>query len=244
MRLYDMHSHILPEFDDGAQNIAESLSLLECLSAQGVDNVCLTPHFYTNEMSAVDFIEKRRVAFERFVPYIPQGMNIVLGAEVFVTKYLFTNNDFSKLTYGKSNFMLTEFAYNTSFSERSFKYFRKLIDDHGLIPVIPHVERYDALIDNPSKIIELKKLGILIQTNIANYAKKSPYFRRRKLLNLINEGYIDILGSDAHSFTHNTPDVFSEAIDCLTDKCGVQKLRTMMDKAEYIFERALYGEVE
>ncbi len=244
MRLYDMHSHILPEFDDGAQNIAESLSLLECLSAQGVDNVCLTPHFYTNEMSAVDFIERRRAAFERFVPYIPQGMNIVLGAEVFVTKYLFTNNDFSKLTYGKSNFMLTEFAYNTSFSERSVKYFRKLIDDHGLIPVIPHVERYDALIDNPSKIIELKKLGILIQTNIANYAKKSPYFRRRKLLNLINEGYIDILGSDAHSFTHNTPDVFSEAIDCLTDKCGVQKLRTMMDKAEYIFERALYGEVE
>ena len=244
MRLYDMHSHILPGFDDGAQNIAESLSLLECLNAQEVNNVCLTPHFYTNEMSAIDFVEKRNEAFRKFLPYIPQGLNVVLGAEVFVTKYLFTNRDFSKLTYGKSNFILTEFAYSSTFSERTFKYFRKLIEEHGLTPVIPHVERYDALIEDASKIVELKKLGILIQTNIANYAKKSPYFRRRKLLNLINEGYIDILGSDAHSFEHNTPEVFSQAVDCIIDKCDVQRLRSMMDKAEYVFERALYGEIE
>ena len=55
MQFYDMHSHILPNIDDGAKTLEDSLKLLSCLEKQGVTNVCLTPHFYTNEISAEDF---------------------------------------------------------------------------------------------------------------------------------------------------------------------------------------------
>lgn len=239
MQFYDMHSHILPEFDDGAKSVDEALGLLDCLKKQNVTNVCLTPHFYTNEMSVEDFVTNRREAFEKFRPYLPKDMNIVLGTEVYVTKYLFGNDDLSGITYGNSNYILTEYAYNSHFSENTMDFFHKLIQNHGLIPVMPHVERYETLMDNPEIILELKDMGVVIQTNISNYAKKAPIFKKRKLLKLINEGLIDIIGSDAHSMTHNTPEVYSQAIDCISAKCGTNTVERMMQNAEKIFNSAL-----
>ena len=39
MQLYDMHSHILPGFDDGAKTVEDSLKMIECLQKQGISNI-------------------------------------------------------------------------------------------------------------------------------------------------------------------------------------------------------------
>lgn len=239
MQYFDMHSHILPSFDDGARTVDDSLGLLDCLKKQGISNVCFTPHFYTNEMSVENFLEKRRIAYENFLPYKPVNMNIVLGAEVYVSKFLFNSDDLSGLTYGKSRYILTEFSYSSSFSDRTLQQLNMLIENHRLIPVLPHVERYDVLISDTEALQELRDMGVVIQTNIGNYTKKSSIFKRRKLLKLINEGMIDILGSDAHSMTHNTPEVYAQAVEMIADKCGQRTVRKMMQNAEKIFTAAL-----
>lgn len=239
MQFYDMHSHILPEFDDGAKSVQEALDLISVLKKQGVNNICLTPHFYTHEMSLEDFVKSRNEAFEKFKPYIPEDVNIVLGTEVYITRYIFGNDDLSELSYGNSRYILTEFGYNSSFSENTMNRFYSFINDYDLIPVIPHVERYQTLMENPSIIEELKDIGVVIQTNITNYTKKASMFRRRKLLNLISKGLIDIIGSDAHSLSHNTPEVYREAINCISSKCGRQVVAEMMEKSKEIFENAV-----
>lgn len=239
MQYFDMHSHILPSFDDGARSVDDSLELLDCLKKQDVSNICFTPHFYTNEMSVEDFIEKRRIAYENFLPYKPVNMNIVLGVEVYVTKFLFGSDDLSGLTYGKSRYILTEFSYSSSFSNRTLQQLNMLMENHRLIPVLPHVERYDTLINDTEALQELRDMGVVIQTNIGNYTKKSSIFKRRKLLKLIGEGMIDILGSDAHSLAHNTPEVYTQAVGMIADKCGQRTVRKMMQNAEKIFTAAL-----
>lgn len=239
MQLYDMHSHILPAFDDGAKTVEDSLSLIDCLKQQGINNICLTPHFYTNEMSVEDFVEKRAEAFEAFRPHIPEDVNIVLGAEVYVTHYLFNNQDLSELTYGDSPYILTEFPYDSKFGEQTMRQFDIIMRNCGLIPVMPHVERYSHLLDHPDVIEELRDMGVIIQTNISNYADKAPFFRKRKLLKYISNGLIDILGSDAHSFHHNTPEVFARAMQTISDKCGADVLAEMMDTAAEIFDSAM-----
>lgn len=239
MQFYDMHSHILPEFDDGAKTLQIALEMLESLKAQGVTNVCLTPHFYTNEMSVADFVASRAKAFERFMPHIPEDINVVLGTEVYITRYLFNCDDLSALTYGKSNYILSEFAYNSTFEKSSMNHIDKLVNVHRLIPVLPHVERYSILMDDPSIIRELRDIGVIIQSNISNYTKKAPMFKRRKLLKMIDSGLIDILGTDAHSFTHNNPEVFLEGIKYISDKCGERAVKNMMGKAQIIFNAAL-----
>ena len=239
MELYDVHSHILPDFDDGAQTVEESLQLIDILRKQSVTNIFLTPHFYTNEMSLEDYLEKRQKAFDKFKPYIPDGINILLGCEVYVTDYMFNNSDLSALTYGNSRYILTEFPYGTQFGDRTMQKFYMLMQNYKLIPVMPHVERYPNLMDNPSKINELRELGVLIQTNISNYTKDASFLKKRKLLKYISKGMIDLLGSDTHSMTHNPPDVFNEAMRTIIQKCGAENMGRMMSNARYLFKKSL-----
>ena len=241
MELYDMHSHILPDFDDGAKTVEVSLQLIKELRKQGVKNICLTPHFYTNEMSYTDYLEKRNRAFEKFIPHIPEDINIVLGCEVYVTDYIFNNKDLSGITYGKSHYILTEFPYNTHFSERSRQRLYMLIQNYGLRPVIPHVERYRYLMDHPDVIAQMKDLGIVIQTNVSNFSKDASFFRKQKLLKFIKRGLIDIIGTDTHSMTHNPPNDYREAMQVITQKCGSREMKRMMDTAAHIFDRAQNG---
>ena len=241
MQLYDMHSHILPGFDDGAKTVEDSLALIDCLKKQGVSNICLTPHFYTHEMAPSDYIAKRNAVFESFLPHIPAGVSIILGSEVYVTQFLFNGDDLSGLAYGKSGYILTEFPYSCDFGDKTMNMMDSLWSNHKLTPVLPHVERYEYLIDHPDEIESLKEYGVIIQTNISNYADKAPFFRKRKLLKYIANGLIDILGSDAHSFTHNTPEKFTQAMNTISQKCGDGRLSDMMETSAKIF-RAAKGE--
>ncbi|MFM7814446.1 MAG: CpsB/CapC family capsule biosynthesis tyrosine phosphatase, partial [Flavobacteriales bacterium] len=43
---WDMHSHLLPGIDDGAQNIEQSIELIEKLIAFGYEGAVTTPHVY------------------------------------------------------------------------------------------------------------------------------------------------------------------------------------------------------
>lgn len=245
MQICDLHSHILPEMDDGARSVEESLELIASLKKQGIHNICFTPHFYTHRRSIDSFLEKRANAYAKFLPEKPEDVNIVLGAEVYVTKYLFKNDgrdDFSGITYGKSRYILTEYGYESTFSGKTLRYLDIFQQNHGLVPIIPHVERYGYLIDNPDVIRDLRHMGVIIQTNISNYTAKSPFFKKRKLLRYISEGLIDVLGSDAHSFTHNTPEVYAEAMNIIADKCGKNVVYEMAKKSEIIFDRALNGD--
>ena len=57
MTFLDVHSHILPNVDDGAKDMETSVKLLEMLKEQGVTDVIATPHFYPIEDSIEEFVE-------------------------------------------------------------------------------------------------------------------------------------------------------------------------------------------
>ena len=44
IRIADIHCHILPYVDDGAEQLEESISILESQFQQGVRVICATPH--------------------------------------------------------------------------------------------------------------------------------------------------------------------------------------------------------
>lgn len=62
--MIDFHSHILPGVDDGSKNVEMSLEMLRASAAQGVTDICLTPHFYAERNTPEKFLEKRRRAAE------------------------------------------------------------------------------------------------------------------------------------------------------------------------------------
>ena len=61
--MIDFHSHILPCLDDGSKSVDESIKMLKTLASQGVKKVVATPHFYANDESIEQFLNRRDEAF-------------------------------------------------------------------------------------------------------------------------------------------------------------------------------------
>ena len=232
MEFYDMHTHILPGIDDGSETVQNSVLMLECLKKQGVTNVCFTPHMYSQEINADDFLQLRQGAFEKLKPHLPDGMKFCLGAEVLVTDYLFVNDNLSRLCYGGKRYMLTEFPYKSLFQGRSNRQLCRLINDYSITPVIPHIERYPALMKNPELRDELREMGVIFQTNTSSFEKISA---RLKLGKLIKNGEVDLFGTDTHSFGHNTPESYMKIIELLKNKGLKKDIEEMQDVAKRIF---------
>ena len=73
--LIDIHSHIVPNVDDGARNMEESLALLNMLAAQGVRSCIATPHFYADRCLDLDArIERVGEAFKDLRCNLQDGM--------------------------------------------------------------------------------------------------------------------------------------------------------------------------
>ena len=111
MRIFDIHTHILPGVDDGAGTMEEALQMLECCVAGDVAAVAVTPHCNVPGYWANHRGESLNEAFRslrRAAADIPVAL--YLGAEVRVNDQLLPLLRAGKLqTLGKSRFLLTEF---------------------------------------------------------------------------------------------------------------------------------------
>lgn len=232
MTYYDMHTHILPGIDDGAKDIERSMELIHCHLENGVTNIALTPHFYTNQESIEDFIKKREAAFMLLKKNLPESVQVCLGAEVYVTSYLFNNRDLSMLCYGNSKYILTEFPYQMSYDDRFTDMLFKIQNNYGLIPVIPHIERFPNLFNDLNAMEELVYSGVKIQTNASSF---KGFTQKRKILKRIDRGLIHILGTDAHSMERGDPNLYLNACSLIAEKLGKQKVQEMQENALEIF---------
>ncbi len=229
---YDMHSHILPEMDDGSKSVEMSLEIIDKLRAQNVKNICLTPHYYTNEESMYKFLERREESLEKLKPVLPNDVNICVGAEVYVTEYLFNNDDLSGICYGNSKYILCEFPFSSHFSERTMEYFYKLKGNYGLKPVLTHIERYEHLMADEGLVEELCDEDIIIQTNVGAF---KGFSQKRRLLKYIKRGYIDIVGTDCHSLTRGNPDEYTPTMELIKNKCGQEYVDHIINTSAEIF---------
>lgn len=235
MTYYDMHSHILPQLDDGSKSVELSLEIINRLRKQNVNNICFTPHYYSNEMSIADFVSQREKSAKKLLPNLPDDVNVCIGAEVYVTSYLFNNRDLSPLCYGNSKYILCEFPFGSSFEGQTLDYLYRLQGNYGLKPVLTHIERYYNLMANEGAIENLVDEGVIIQSNVGAY---KGFSQKRKLLKYIKRGYITVLGTDCHSLQRGNPDEYLTTVNLIKDKCGKEYVKDIVDTSAKIFNSA------
>ena len=61
--MIDLHTHILPGIDDGAEDEEVSAKLLDALVSQGVSKIVFTSHYYGRKRSPRQYLEARAAAF-------------------------------------------------------------------------------------------------------------------------------------------------------------------------------------
>ncbi|MBE6677866.1 MAG: hypothetical protein E7597_03625 [Ruminococcaceae bacterium] len=203
--MVDFHTHILPNFDDGAEDVKASVKMLSALKAAGFDRVVLSSHYYSNACAAEDFVKGRQYAFDKLKAAVANEdvPKLHLGAEVYLTSLIFNNEDLIPLTVDGSGVMLTELPYDKKFSATTRENIEKLVYNHGLTVVLAHIERYPFLLDK-GLLGELYSMGCRAQVNIEAFCGR----HRRKLKKLADKGFLFAFGTDAHSM---------DDLDCIND---------------------------
>lgn len=233
--LVETHCHILPGIDDGSPDVETSLKMIAKLSAQGAKAIILTPHYYSDSIALDDFLKRRDNALEELKAALPPGSpRLIPAAEVYISKYLFNNEDLSRLCIGNSNYALIEHNFSNDFSESTYDRLMNLYCDYGIKPVLAHIERYQALMEDAELLDDYIAMGCLVQVNIGSFAS-APRGVRKKLIKYLDSGRIHLIGSDCHNLTSRPPE-YSDGIKEIIKKSGKEAIEALERNANILIK--------
>lgn len=231
--LVEMHSHILPGIDDGSKDVETSLKMIERLHKQGAKKIVLTPHYYSDDISLDDFLRKRDSAMNTLLRELPSGYpQLIAGAEVYISEYLFNNTNLNELKIANSDYILIEHPFSTDFSQKTYDKLMNLNCDYGVLPILAHIERYKPLIDEKYLLDEYVDMGCLAQVNISSFAS-APRHVRKKLFKFLDAGLIHLIGSDCHNIDSRPPE-YSDGANEIIKKCSRATLHKLIRNANEI----------
>ena len=214
---FDIHSHILPDVDDGAKTLEESLELLKALKEQGVTAVLATPHFYPQEDNLIEFTQKCDKAFDLLnIEAQNKDLPIILmGSEMLYFKGISESTSLKELCLSNSNYLLLELV-DKIITPSLFDEIINLSNNLGIIPIIAHIERYYKA-KNYSKFLKfIKEHNILTQVN-ANAFFIPSY--KRVIKKLFKMDIVNFIASDTHSPSFRPPRL-DEALSFIEEKFG------------------------
>lgn len=236
--MVDLHTHILPGVDDGADDVNDSAFLVDMLVSQRVDRIALTPHYLPMHESVEDFVAKRDAELEK-IKFLEQQKNIrfFTGAEVLFTPLLSAYDNVEKLCISGTRYMLVEFPYDGAFEKNVINGLEALTDRHGIIPVIAHVERYRAVQKNYKLIYSLKEIGCVIQVNSASVTD-TPF--KSFVKKLVRKDLVDVVSSDCHGRNKRVPKM-SEAFRALSEAVDADYALFLENNADLILKNSTLG---
>ncbi len=191
----DRHSHILPGVDDGIQSIKDSLAILTMYEQMGVKKVWLTPHIMED---CPNTPEKLKVRFEELESAYQGKIELSLSAENMMDGLFVKRLEQGILMpYGDNQDELlieTSYVQPPMGMEGILRDMRKA----GYTPVLAHPERY--LYMDAEKYENIKEMGVKFQLNVTSLIGAYGKQVKERAEYLLNEGYYNYSGSDAHSY--------------------------------------------
>ena len=199
----DLHSHILHGLDDGATTINDAILLAKALKEWGFERVTCTPHINAKFPNSPDTIKP---AFDSLTAALEaEGVDLELKMsaeyrlvpqtwpEVLKNNWLMPIEDkyiLMELPISKPEKMGTI---------RPIEEFKKILS-MGLIPILPHPERYFYL--SQKELMSFVEAGALIQCNYGSLAGLYGQEVQDRVQNIISEGIVSFYGTDLHNETY------------------------------------------
>ena len=196
--MIDIHSHIIPNVDDGARSVEETFNILKEAQEAGFTDVILTSHFLLNyyETNAQELIfwkEKLQEVLKK------QGTKINLhsGMEIYITNQMEELLENKKiLTLANSRYMLIELPLATNV--KYFDYVVYYLEAKVIKPIIAHPERYKCVQKDPDIVEEYIEKGCLIQCNYGSIVNLYGREAEKTIKTLLKKNQVHFLGSDVH----------------------------------------------
>lgn len=219
--MIDLHTHILPGLDDGAEDLADSLGLAELALAGGVEMLVATPH--SNQIGLFENYASQALeqVFQKFQMALAQEqlpLKVYLGMEIFASEHLAEKIRMGKLiSLNRSRYYLVEFAFDEEPS--MIRHYMEQIFAAGGVPLIAHPERYFCVQDYPALVYEWLRMGCFTQINKGSLFGRFGRHSAQTAEVLLQNRLVTCVASDAHSL-HMRTTYMKDAQEYLIEQFG------------------------
>lgn len=206
-KVIDMHTHILPNMDDGSLNTEMSVQMLKIMADQGVDLVCASSHYYHFKEDISYFLKRRIEAFEN-LRLAAHGRNLglpalILAAEVAYFPGISECKKLKDICIEGTKTVLLEMPF-TEWTDAQIQEVIGLVLDRNFRVVLVHPERFLFSKNNKHYLLNLLELPIGIQVNASTLVN---WKTRKDGLELLEKASFPLLGSDAHNLSNRRPNL-------------------------------------
>ena len=220
-KIFDIHTHVVPSYDDGAINLSMAIEMLKIAHSQGARDIICTSHngyginrYYTNFTILQQELTKENI-----------DINLYDGCEIYCSTYI-VESILSEIDSGEiptlngTEYILVEFSPYTNLNE--ITYCVNKLSDAGYKIIIAHVERYFNLFNNGYDwIYDFQKEGHLFQVNAYSLQDTHDEQIKRIARRLLKLKAITFIGSDAHRTNHRNYNI-TNGIKYIYEHCDVE----------------------
>jgi protein-tyrosine phosphatase len=226
MEYIDIHSHILPQIDDGANDIEESLGLARMALENGVKQIIATPHMGGRfPILSKDFIDKQVARLNSVLKEQAMDVRIYPGGEISTSMEIVDLADNGRLIrLADSDYTLIDLPFN-----EIPIYLSTLIFDlklRSITPILAHVERNTEIQRDPYLLEPLLNQGAIAQVNSTSFSGILGGAARKCAIELLKRDFINVVASDSHSYGGRNPN-FKETAQIVQKYVGRQKTKQL-----------------
>ncbi len=221
----DMHSHLIPNIDDGVRDYSEAMSCIREMNQQGLKKIYITPHFQAHKFNNEETdIQNRFEELKKIVKAESIDIELGLGGEYLIDDG-FRNRikNESKLLTINNKYLLIEFPFHQSLIGMEELIFD--LQTKGYEIILAHPERYSYLSYNSPLLQHLKEQGVYFQSNILSFGGFYGSTSQQTAYQYVEMGWIDFLGSDMHNKKYR---------EALIKTCSMPKFQKLIKKNTFL----------
>ncbi|NIK11805.1 tyrosine-protein phosphatase [Alkalibacillus almallahensis] len=232
--MIDIHSHILPGVDDGAESTADSIAMAKVAQSEGINTIYATPHHlngrYDTEPKVIE--EKVHNLNEEFKK-LNINLTVLEGQEIRINGEVHEDlQNGSAISLGnQSIYTLIEFP--SSHIPQFSKYTIYDLQRDGYLPIIAHPERNAGISNHPNTLYRLVKRGALSQLTAASVAGHFGKKIQKLCFKLIEANLVHFIASDAHN-TDSRGFFMEEAFDVIEKRYGYGLVEQFKENAHAV----------
>ena len=215
----DIHCHIIPCIDDGAENLAESILMARKAVSEGTKALIATPHQLGSNRKVTAVAIKNGVSLlQNHLDVENIELTVLPGADIRIDpelpKLLKHGKVLTLADRGKH--VLLELPHETYFPLDSLL---KALRKQGLVGILSHPERNRGIMKNPDVMWDVVEAGGLLQITAASLTGAFGSSCQEIAELAVDEGLLHFIASDAHDTKHR-PFGMRDAYDTICDMAG------------------------
>lgn len=219
--MIDIHSHVLPGIDDGADDLATAVAMCRLAAADGCSAIVATPHQRTTHWDNSDLARlealRRAVADE-----VGDEIDVHLGGEVrvdsgFLGELAGAGFEHGPAALAGSRYLLLELDRHHLRVDPADLVHELIVA--GWRPIFAHPEFIPALAGDLDLVADLAAEGALFQLTAMSLTGDFGRTARQVCHDILDRGLAHFVASDAHGVDHRPPGL-SRARRAVAARCG------------------------